>query len=69
MKKITISTEISREQLNILAFFTKTEVTAEQWGQLTEKPINVSLEDIDDREAQLGLLCVLLGLAFKEAGL
>jgi len=66
MKKVTISTELSRDALGMVAQIAGLEITDEMWDKLTEKPITVNLKDLDDREAELAATLVLAGLAFKE---
>lgn len=66
MKKVTISTELSRDALGMVAQMAGEEITDEMWDKLTEKPISVNLKDLDDRTAEVSMIVVLAGLAFKE---
>ncbi|MBQ7683150.1 MAG: hypothetical protein IJT48_01570 [Bacteroidaceae bacterium] len=66
MKKVTISTELSRDALGMVAQMAGEEITDEMWDKLTEKPISVNLKDLDDRTSEVSMIVVLAGLAFKE---
>ena len=43
-----------------------TEIDSELWEKLTAAPIQIDIKDVDDREAQIGLVCVLAGLAIAK---
>ena len=66
MEKVTISTEISRDAFGMVAQLAGTEIDSELWEKLTAAPIQIDIKDVDDREAQIGLVCVLAGLALAK---
>ena len=66
MKKVTITTELSRDALGMVAQMAGIEITDEMWDKLTEKPITVNLKDLDNRTAENAVILVLTGLVFKE---
>lgn len=66
MKKVTITTELSRDALGMVAQMAGIEITDEMWDKLTEKPITVNLKDLDNRTAENAVILALAGLAFKE---
>lgn len=61
-KKLTVNIEFSRDQVATVATLAGFDLE-EVWGKLIEKPVNISLNDIDDKEAQLGMLIVLVAAA------
>lgn len=61
-EKLTVSIDFSRDQVATVATLAGFDLE-EVWGKLIEKPVNISLNDIDDKDAQLGMLIVLVAAA------
>nr|DAT21757.1 MAG TPA: hypothetical protein [Caudoviricetes sp.] len=62
-EKLKISIEFSRDQVATVATLAGIELD-QIWDKLIKKPAVIGLNDIDDKEAQLGMLIVLVGAAF-----
>lgn len=62
-EKLKISIEFSRDQVATVATLAGIELD-QIWDKLIKKPAVIGLNDIDDKEAQLGTLIVLVGAAF-----
>jgi hypothetical protein len=66
MEKVTISTQINRDAFGMFAQLAGFETDDELWQKLTKEPINVDLQQLDDKEAQIGLGLALAGLALMK---
>lgn len=66
-KKLTVNIEFSRDQVATVSTLAGVELNQEIWDKVTEKPVNISMSDIDDKEAQLGLLIAIVGIAMGKA--
>ena len=66
-KKLTVNIEFSRDQVATVATLAGVELNQEIWDKATEKPVNISMSDIDDKEAKLGLLIAIVGIAMGKA--
>ncbi len=66
MEKVTINIELGRDAFGMTALLAGTEISDETWEKLTAAPINLDLKDVDDREAKIGLTCMLVGLAMMK---
>lgn len=66
-KKLTVNIEFSRDQVATVATLAGVELNQEIWDKVTEKPVNLNMSDIDDKEAQLGLLIAIVGIAMGKA--
>ncbi|MBQ5465654.1 MAG: hypothetical protein IIT60_00220 [Muribaculaceae bacterium] len=66
-KKLTVNIEFSRDQVATVATLAGVELNQEIWDKATEKPVNISMSDIDDKEVQLGLLIAIVGIAMGKA--
>ena len=66
-KKFIVNIEFSRDQVATVATLAGVELNQESWDKVTEKPVNLSMSDIDDKEAQLGLLIAIVGIAMGKA--
>ena len=66
-KKLTVNIEFSRDQVATVATLAGVELNQEIWDKVTEKPVNLSMSDIDDKEALLGLLIAIVGIAMGKA--
>lgn len=64
-EKLKISIEFSRDQVATVATLAGIEL-GQIWDKLIEKPAVIGLNDIDDKEAQLGMLIVLVGAAIEK---
>lgn len=62
-KKLSVNIEFSRDQVATVSTLAGVELNQEIWDKVTEKPVNISMNDIDDTEAQLGLLIAIVGIA------
>ncbi|MBQ3364389.1 MAG: hypothetical protein IJG42_10630 [Muribaculaceae bacterium] len=65
-EKLTVAFEFSRDQVVTVATLAGVELDQELWSKLTEKPVNLSLNDIDDKDAQLGLMITLVATAVEK---
>lgn len=68
MEKVTISMELGRDAFGMAAQLAGTEIDSELWEKLTAAPIQVDVKDVDDKEAQIGLTLMLVGLAMTKIG-
>ena len=68
MEKVTISMELGRDAFGMVAQLAGTEIDSELWEKLTAAPIQVDVKDVDDKEAQIGLTLMLVGLAMTKIG-
>lgn len=66
-KKFIVNIEFSRDQVATVATLAGVELNQESWDKVTEKPVNLNMGDIDDKEAQLGLLIAIVGIAMGKA--
>ncbi len=66
-KKLIVNIEFSRDQVATVVTLAGVELNQESWDKVTEKPVNLSMSDIDDKEAQLGLLIAIVGIAMGKA--
>ena len=66
-KKLIVNIEFSRDQVATVATLAGVELNQESWDKVTEKPVNLSMSDIDDKEAQLGLLIAIVCIAMGKA--
>ena len=67
MDKLTVNIEFTRDQVATVATLAGVELSQEIWDKVTEKSVNISMSDIDDKEAQLGLLIAIVGIAMSKA--
>lgn len=65
-ENLEINIQFSRDQVATVATLAGTKLDEETWDLLTNEPISVSIDDIDDAEAKLGLLFALVGLALAK---
>jgi len=68
MEKVTISMELGRDAFGMVAQLADTEIDSELWEKLTAAPIQVDVKDVDDKEAQIALTLMLVGLAMTKIG-
>lgn len=68
MEKVTISMELGRDAFGMVAQLAGTEIDSELWEKLTAAPIQVDVKDVDDKEAQIALTLMLVGLAMTKIG-
>lgn len=68
MEKVTISMELGRDAFGMVAQLAGTEIDSELWEKLTAAPIQVDVKDVDDKEAQIALTFMLVGLAMTKIG-
>lgn len=66
-KKLIVNIEFNRDQVATVATLAGIELNQEIWDKATEKSVNISMSDIDDKEAQLGLLIAIVGIAMGKA--
>ena len=66
-KKLSVNIEFSRDQVATVSTLAGVELSQEIWDKVTEKSVNISMSDIDDKEAQLGLLIAIVGIAMRKA--
>lgn len=66
-KKLSVNIEFSRDQVATVSTLAGVELSQEIWDKVTEKSVNISMSDIDDKEAQLGLLIAIVGIAMSKA--
>lgn len=66
-EKLKISIEFSRDQVATVATLAGVELTQDAWDKVTDNPVSISMSDIDDKEAQLGLLIAIVGIAMGKA--
>ncbi len=67
MDKLTVNIEFTRDQVATVATLAGVELSQEIWDKVTEKSVNISMSDIDDKEAKLGLLIAIVGIAMSKA--
>ena len=65
-ENLQINIRFSRDQVATVATLAGAKLDEETWNLLTNEPISVSINDIDDGEAKLGLLFALVGLALAK---
>ncbi|MBO4379595.1 MAG: hypothetical protein J5784_01185 [Muribaculaceae bacterium] len=65
-ENLQINIQFSRDQVATVATLANAKLDEETWDILTDEPISVSIDDIDDGEAKLGLLFALVGLALAK---
>ena len=65
-ENLQINIQFSRDQVATVATLAGAKLDEETWDLLTNEPISVSIDDIDDSEAKLGLLFALVGLALAK---
>lgn len=66
-KKLIVNIEFSRDQVATVATLAGVELTQDTWDKVTENLVNINMSDIDDKEAQLGLLIAIVGIAMGKA--
>ncbi len=66
-KKLTVNIEFTRDQVATVSTLAGVELNQEIWDKVTEKPVNICMNDIDDTEAKLGLLIAIVGIAMGKA--
>lgn len=67
MDKLTVNIEFTRDQVATVATLAGVELSQEIWDKVTEKSVNISMSDIDDKEAKLGLLIAIVGIVMSKA--
>lgn len=66
-KKLIVNIEFNRDQVATVATLAGVELTQDAWDKVTDNPVSISMSDIDDKEAHLGLLIAIVGIAMGKA--
>lgn len=65
-ENLQINIQFSRDQVATVATLAGTKLEDDMWNALVQEPINISLDDIDDNDARLGLLFALVAIAINK---